>query len=194
LIGKYRQVHLSSTEREWIDGGDLGFPVFDTSFGRVGLLSGYDLLFPESIRCQALAGADLIGVPSSLQIGMSTLARLRVKGGVGIDGPRDFWRTRAGENNLYLAIAECLEPSSAGFPLTAGIFGPNVWRPLRNGRLELKNGAILTLSLIDLGSDYRHNIVRHKQLLAHRRTHWYNEILESRSFPKVTSATLSTSA
>jgi predicted amidohydrolase len=194
LIGKYRQVHLSPTENVWIDEGDLGFPVFDTSFGRVGLLSGYDLLFPESGRCLALAGADLIGVPSSLRIGRSTLSHLQVKGGVGIDGPRDFWRARAGENNTYVAIAECMEPSSTSFRLSAGIFGPNVWRRLPNGNIELKDEAILTLSLIDLDSHYRTNIVRHKQLLAHRQTHWYDEILEFRTSSKVTGATLSTSA
>lgn len=44
---------------------EQSFQVFDTSFGRVGLIVGYDGMFPESSRVLALQGADIIAWPSA---------------------------------------------------------------------------------------------------------------------------------
>lgn len=71
-IGEYRKVHLTYTEqvkklnedntfRGLTRGTD--FPVFDLDFGKVGIMICYDNYFPESARCLALNGAELILYP-----------------------------------------------------------------------------------------------------------------------------------
>ena len=43
------------------------YPVFDTPFGRIGIMAGYDALFPETSRCLAAAAADIILWPASMR-------------------------------------------------------------------------------------------------------------------------------
>lgn len=65
-IGKYRKTHLTAEEHRWAVAGDE-YPVFDTPFGRIGVMSGYDALFPETSRCLAIAAADIILWPAALR-------------------------------------------------------------------------------------------------------------------------------
>ncbi len=60
-ICKYRKTHtlLLGLDR-FIEPGNLGFPVFDTRFGKIGLNICYDQRFPESARMTMLNGAQLI--------------------------------------------------------------------------------------------------------------------------------------
>lgn len=59
LLGTYDKQHLWALERFYFRGGDdLG--VFDTDFGRVGVMICYDMGFPETARILALHGCDLI--------------------------------------------------------------------------------------------------------------------------------------
>lgn len=59
VIGRYRQVHLEPEMSAWALAGDQ-FPVFTTPYGRLGVVLGYDGMFPESTRALALNGADVI--------------------------------------------------------------------------------------------------------------------------------------
>ncbi|HUY08980.1 MAG TPA: nitrilase-related carbon-nitrogen hydrolase [Candidatus Dormibacteraeota bacterium] len=65
LIGIYRKAHLFYEEQTYFQPGNRGFPVFDLPFGKVGMLVCYDLWFPEAARLLALAGADVICVPTN---------------------------------------------------------------------------------------------------------------------------------
>ncbi|MDA0241562.1 MAG: carbon-nitrogen hydrolase family protein [Proteobacteria bacterium] len=65
-IGKYRKTHLTAEEKEWATAGD-DYPVFDTLFGRIGVMTGYDALFPEVSRCLGIGGADILLWPASLR-------------------------------------------------------------------------------------------------------------------------------
>jgi len=65
-IGRYRKTHLTAEERRWAKAGNE-YPVFDTKFGRIGVMSGYDGVFPETSRCLAIAAADIILWPASLR-------------------------------------------------------------------------------------------------------------------------------
>lgn len=65
-IGKYRKTHLTAEERAWAVAGN-DYPVFDTPFGRIGVMSGYDAIFPETSRCLGIAAADIILWPASLR-------------------------------------------------------------------------------------------------------------------------------
>ncbi len=66
LIGIYRKVHLYFRENIFFKRGDLGFPVFDTEFGKVGMMICFDWFFPEAMRTLALKGAQLVAHPSNL--------------------------------------------------------------------------------------------------------------------------------
>ena len=59
VLGKQRQVHLEPELRASVKAGDT-FSVFETPFGRIGMLIGHDGLFPESARVMALSGADVV--------------------------------------------------------------------------------------------------------------------------------------
>ncbi|WP_328291515.1 nitrilase family protein [Kineococcus sp. NBC_00420] len=61
----YRKVHLWDEEALYFEPGDLGFPVVPTRHGRLGMLICYDGWFPESYRTLALAGADVVCVPTN---------------------------------------------------------------------------------------------------------------------------------
>lgn len=65
----YRKLHLFSGEKRVFSDGDLGLPVADLSFGRVGLCVCYDLRFVEVVRALALQGAELILVPTAWLVG-----------------------------------------------------------------------------------------------------------------------------
>ena len=63
LAGKYRKVSLPQEE---IDGGITpgdSFPVFNTDFGRIGLMICWDVTFPEPARMLAQKGAEIIFLP-----------------------------------------------------------------------------------------------------------------------------------
>ncbi len=63
LAGKYRKTSLP---REEIDGGVTpgnSFPVFDTDFGRIGIMICWDVTFPEPARALARQGAEIILLP-----------------------------------------------------------------------------------------------------------------------------------
>jgi predicted amidohydrolase len=63
LIGKYRKVCLphSEVEKGVAPGGE--YPVFDTAFGKVGLMVCYDGFFPEVARALTAKGAEIIAWP-----------------------------------------------------------------------------------------------------------------------------------
>ncbi|WP_413741163.1 carbon-nitrogen hydrolase family protein [Sodalis sp. RH15] len=60
VIGRQAQVHANPGTRDWAAVADGGFQVFETDFGRLGLLNDYDGMFPESSRVLALLGAEII--------------------------------------------------------------------------------------------------------------------------------------
>lgn len=93
-IGRYHKVNLPFAEQSRTPGN--GFPVFETpDLGAVGMLICYDLVFPETTRCLALNGADVVFV--------STM------GGAAM-GDEEIslaaFRTRAVDNFLWLVIAK----------------------------------------------------------------------------------------
>jgi len=104
LIGEYRKVHLKGEERMAFRAG-YRYLVFECQFGMVGLLTGYDLAFPEAARSLALEGAELLVVCANWE-----------------KPHRDEWRTyvlaRAYENALFVAAA-----NRVGDDVTYSFFG-----------------------------------------------------------------------
>lgn len=64
-VGTFRKMHLWNEENLFFEPGDLGFPVFHTPIGRIGMLICYDGWFPEAWRLCALQGADIVCVPTN---------------------------------------------------------------------------------------------------------------------------------
>jgi beta-ureidopropionase len=70
VLGKYRKTHIPQVgpcfwEKFYFKPGNLGYPVFDTAVGRIGLIICYDRHFPEVARQVGLKGAELVFNPSA---------------------------------------------------------------------------------------------------------------------------------
>ncbi|HSC04196.1 MAG TPA: nitrilase-related carbon-nitrogen hydrolase [Solirubrobacteraceae bacterium] len=70
VLGKYRKTHIPQVgpifwEKYFFKPGNLGYPVWDTSVGRVGVFICYDRHFPEPARMLGLKGAELTFNPSA---------------------------------------------------------------------------------------------------------------------------------
>ena len=64
IVGKYRKRHIPSIpnilEKSYFAPGNLGYPVFDTPFARIGVVICYDRHFPECYRHLTLGGAEIV--------------------------------------------------------------------------------------------------------------------------------------
>ena len=74
-LGKYRKTHIPQVNGFWekfyFKPGNLGYPVFDTAVGQVGVYICYDRHFPEGPRLLGLHGAEIIFIPSATSRGLS---------------------------------------------------------------------------------------------------------------------------
>jgi N-carbamoylputrescine amidase len=70
IVGKYRKMHIPDDplyyEKFYFAPGDLGFPSFDTRYGRVAALVCWDQWFPEGARLAALSGAEMVFYPTAI--------------------------------------------------------------------------------------------------------------------------------
>ncbi|AOZ96156.1 N-carbamoylputrescine amidase [Butyrivibrio hungatei] len=69
-LGTYRKTHIPDDhyyqEKFYFTPGNTGFKVFETEYGRVGVGICWDQWFPETARCLALKGADIILYPTAI--------------------------------------------------------------------------------------------------------------------------------
>ena len=69
-LGKYRKMHIPDDpnyyEKFYFTPGDLGYKVFDTAFGRIGVLICWDQWYPEAARITALMGAEILFYPTAI--------------------------------------------------------------------------------------------------------------------------------
>lgn len=74
-LGKYRKTHIPQVSGFWekfyFRPGNMGFPVFDTAVGKVGVYICYDRHFPEGWRALGLGGAQIVFNPSATSRGHS---------------------------------------------------------------------------------------------------------------------------
>jgi beta-ureidopropionase len=76
FLGKFRKVHIPHCdpgfwEKFYFRPGNLGYPVFETRIGKVGVYICYDRHFPEGWRALGLAGAEIVFNPSATVAGLS---------------------------------------------------------------------------------------------------------------------------
>jgi len=69
-LGKYRKTHIPEDpgfhEKFYFTPGDLGYSVFATRYGRIGVLICWDQWYPEAARITAMMGADLLVYPTAI--------------------------------------------------------------------------------------------------------------------------------
>ncbi len=74
-LGKYRKNHIPQVKGFWekffFKPGNMGYPVFKTKYGNVGVYICYDRHFPDGARCLGLNGAEVIFNPSATVAGLS---------------------------------------------------------------------------------------------------------------------------
>ena len=74
-LGKYRKTHIPHLpgfwEKFYFRPGNMGYPVFDTAVGKVGVYICYDRHFPEGARMLGLNGAEMVFIPSATSRGLS---------------------------------------------------------------------------------------------------------------------------
>jgi len=106
-LGKYRKMHIPDDpgfyEKFYFVPGDLGYKIFKTHFGNVGVLICWDQWYPEAARLTALRGADIIFYPTAIGWATSeTSQEVRAS-------QRQAWKTvqlgHAVANGVYVAAA-----------------------------------------------------------------------------------------
>ncbi|MDX2245224.1 MAG: nitrilase-related carbon-nitrogen hydrolase [Bacteroidia bacterium] len=74
-LGKYRKNHIPHTSGFWekffFRPGNLGYPVFETAYAKVGVYICYDRHFPDGARILGLNGAEIVYNPSATVAGLS---------------------------------------------------------------------------------------------------------------------------
>ena len=125
IAGTYRKVQLPFEEVTRGIAPGSGFPVFDTDFGRVGMLICHDASFPEAARELALNGAEIILMP--IWGGRQTLVR-----------------ARAMENGVYVA--------TSGYDYPSEIIGPT---GAVLAEVPVGKGPAVAFAEIDLSQRFR---------------------------------------
>lgn len=144
IAGTHRKTHLVGDEAVYFQRGD-DYSVFETKYGKIGLLLCYDVCFPETARLEALNGAELICVSIACR-------------------DLSFWSdwtqiclaARAVDNVLYVAGCCMAGGDFPDSPFTgrSAVYGPT-GQPLSMGTVD---DEMVVYQEIDLGS------------LAHERT------------------------
>jgi N-carbamoylputrescine amidase len=106
LLGRYRKMHIPDDplyyEKFYFTPGDLGFPVFDTRYARIGIQICWDQWYPEGARLVSLQGAQVIFYPTS--IGWHPREKAQF-GAAQLDAWRTIQRGHAIANGVYVAVA-----------------------------------------------------------------------------------------
>lgn len=158
IYGTYRKLHLTTSDRLWATPGDREFATFDTPTGRIALATGYDVLFPETLRVLAGLGTDLVCAPAYLNfptpVGLPPTRKhfTRPVAPDEYDATHSLiWRVRAAEHHVYLALAnwngQHANLRANGY---SGIFSPTSdTYPWREVVVDAEDDLTLTMMTID---------------------------------------------
>jgi predicted amidohydrolase len=180
VVAHYRKTHVAGAETMWCCPGMERPPVIDLPLGRVGLLIGTDLCFPETARGLAITGCDVLavaagsGLPPATASG-ATLIPLEPPGNAAAD-PYHYHlaRQRAFENNCYLAFASLPPPGGIG---CSSIFGPDPSYRADEIVLDSHDGVVVgIIDTSNLDTPYPSSSVRTKALIRMRQTHLYDPL------------------
>lgn len=130
IIGKQKMVHIAQAEQfyeqDYYAPSDEGFLVFDTPHGRIGAVICFDRHYPESIRTEALMGADLILIPTA-----NTKAE-----------PSEMWKCLSGSCVFRHFKTRSRWPCATAWAGRTRCTSPeSPWRWTRTGTLSLSAGT-----------------------------------------------------
>jgi N-carbamoylputrescine amidase len=118
LLGRYRKMHIPDDplyyEKFYFTPGDLGFPNFDTRYGRIGVQICWDQWYPEGARLTSLRGAQILFYPTS--IGWHPREKAEF-GAAQHDAWLTIQRAHAIANGVYVAVVNRVGfegPANAG--------------------------------------------------------------------------------
>ena len=163
-IGKHRKVHLfdidvkggqTFKESDTLTAGDSN-TVFDTEFGKIGVMLCFDIRFPELSRMMVNDGAKVIFVPAAFN--MTT-------------GPAHWelsFRTRALDNQIYMVGCAPARDVSAGYISWGHSIVTDPWGRV-TGMLHENEGILLA----ELDMDYEEQVREELPLLKSRRKDMY---------------------
>ena len=104
FLGKYRKMHIPDDplyyEKFYFTPGDLGFPNFNTQFGRIGVLVCWDQWYPEGARLASLGGASILFYPTAIGWHPSEKKEF---GNAQLDAWRTIQRAHAIANGIFVA-------------------------------------------------------------------------------------------
>ena len=159
-IGKHRKVHLfdidvkgglSMRESDTLTAGNCD-TVFDTEFGKMGVIICFDIRFPELSRMTVNDGAQVIFVPAAFN--MTT-------------GPAHWelsFRARALDNQVYMVGCAPMRDASTGYTSWGHSIVTNPWGGV-DAMLDEKEGVLLA----ELSLDYEAQVREELPLLKSRR-------------------------
>jgi N-carbamoylputrescine amidase len=105
-LGIYRKMHIPDDplyyEKFYFTPGDLGFPTFQTKYGRIAVQICWDQWYPEGARLASLHGANVIFFPTSIGWHPKEKAEF---GAAQLDAWRTIQRSHAIANGVYVAVA-----------------------------------------------------------------------------------------
>ena len=156
LRGKYRKTHLEKEEKKLFSPGDLGLPVFKTSYGFIGIMIGYEGIFPEMARTLTLKGADIILWPSKFSN----------------DRQINICRSRGAENKIFVACSNSICHQGTGHSLTTSPSGQILTSCL--GKTEQASLSALCLQL-----SRNKDIVPHTNTILNRKPETYKILLNN---------------
>lgn len=116
ILGIYRKVHVPQIplweERFYFSSGNLGFPVFETRYGRVGVQICWDNFFPEGSRILALKGAQIIFSPTAAAFASQDKWRTVISSNAMTNGVFIFRVNRVGseEKQDFYGKSFCVSP------------------------------------------------------------------------------------
>lgn len=160
IKGVQKMVHVAQAEKfyeqDYYTPADDGFHVFDTEYGKIGIVVCFDRHYPESIRTEALEGADLIVIPT-----------VNTK-----EEPSEMFewelRVQAFQNSVITAMCN-----------RVGIEGEMVFSGESivvdaNGQVMAKAGNEETILYVDVDSEQTKKIRNSRPYTQLRRPEWYD--------------------
>jgi predicted amidohydrolase len=163
-IGTYRKAHLWDRENLFFAKGNLGFPVFDTALGKIGVAICYDGWFPETFRQLAIQGAEIVCVPTNWvpmpdqPSGEAAMANV-------------LHRAAAHSNGIFIACADRVGVERGQrFEGQSLIIGPRGWT-LAGPASRIKPETLT--ALVDLAAAGRKDLNAFNSLLRDRRADVY---------------------
>lgn len=163
VAGVYRKVHLPGIplweEKYFFSSGDKGFPVFETSQGRIGVQISWDNLMPEVSRILALKGADVIFAPTACAFKSQHIWQTVISGNAIANGVYVMRVNRVGSETAqdFYGMSFCVNPE-----------GELIGGPTGGGD---------SLLLADIDLEYLGHIRREWPLMKERQPDLYKELL-----------------